>query len=134
MIKINLKKTLFLLPLAFMAFTMTGCKSKPVKNVESQAVPSTVQSANEVKDSIIRAGASLGWIIKEKDTSTLQGTLLLRDHVAKIKIPYSKSSYSLIYQGSEKLDYNAEEKTIHSNYNGWIQNLDRNIQLQLSAM
>ncbi len=134
MLKINLKKTLLLLPLLFVTFTMTGCKSQPVKNIESNAVPSTVKSANDVKDAIIRAGSSLGWVITEKDASTLQGTLLLRSHLAKIKIPYSKSSYSLLYQESRNLEFNPEDKTIHSNYNGWIQNLDRNIQIQLSVM
>ena len=71
-------------------------------------------------------------MIKEVDSNTLQGTLMLRKHIAQITIPYSKSNYSLMYKTSENLNYNAEDKTIHKNYNGWIQNLDRAIQVQLT--
>jgi predicted small lipoprotein YifL len=114
--------------------SLSGCGTKPIHDVEQHAVPSNVQSSKQVKDAIIRAGASLGWIIKAKDKNHLEGTLLLRTHVAKISIPYSKDAYSLIYQSSQNLDYNAEDKTIHNNYNGWISNLDKNIQVQLSVM
>jgi len=114
------------------AFLLTGCGAAPVKNVDSNIVPSNVQSAEQVKQAIKRAGTGLGWMIKEVDSNTLQGTLMLRKHIAQITIPYSKSNYSLMYKTSENLNYNAEDKTIHKNYNGWIQNLDRAIQVQLT--
>jgi len=134
MMRFNLKKVALVFSAVLLAVTLTGCKSKPVKNVDAQALPSTVTSASQVKDAIIRAGKTLGWVIKEKDAQTLKGTLSLRKHIAHITIPYSETSYSLLYRGSKNLDYDAEAMTIHSNYNGWISNLDRQIQIQLSAM
>ena len=134
MMRFNLKKVALVFSAMLLAVTLTGCKSKPVKNIDAQALPSTVTSASQVKDAIIRAGRTLGWVVKEKDAQTLEATLILRKHVANITIPYSDTSYSLLYKTSENLGYDAEEKTIHSNYNGWISNLDRQVQLQLSAM
>lgn len=130
----SIKNLFYVFSTLILMLSLSGCGTKPIHDVEQHAVPSTIQSSDQVKDAIIRAGASLGWIIKVQDKNHLTGTLLLRTHVAKISIPYSKDSYSLIYQSSENLDYNPEDKTIHNNYNGWISNLDRNIQVQLSVM
>ncbi len=125
------KKWTSLLGLVAVSFLLTACGVKPVHEVESKIVPSNIKSAAQVKQAIQRAGIGLGWIIKEVDGDTLEGILLLRTHMAKITIPYNKSEYSLLYKSSEKLDYDQEAKTIHSNYNGWIMNLDRAIQVQL---
>ena len=46
-------------------------------------------------------------------------------------IPYSTARYSITYKSSENLQ--AANGTIHKNYNGWIQNLTRGINAQLSA-
>lgn len=125
------KKWTSILALVAASFLLTACGVKPVKNVESKVVPNNIQSSAQVKQAIQRAGRGLGWIIKEVDEDTLEGILLLRTHMAKITIPYSKNEYSLLYKSSEDLDYDGEAKTIHSNYNGWITNLDRAIQVQL---
>jgi hypothetical protein len=125
------KKILSTFSVLATAILLTACGAKPVKNVESNAVPSNIKSAEQVKLAIQRAGTGLGWMIKEKDSHTLEGTLLLRKHIAQITIPYSKTEYSLLYKTSENLSYDQEANTIHNNYNGWIMNLDRAIQLQL---
>ncbi len=125
------KKWTSLLAIVATSFLLTACGGTPVKNVESSAVPNNIKSASDVKKAIQRAGTGLGWMIKEVDGQTLQGTLLLRKHVAQISIPYSKTEYSLLYQSSEELNYDESAKTIHKNYNGWIMNLDRAIQVQL---
>ncbi|MBD3755859.1 MAG: hypothetical protein IE937_09505 [Gammaproteobacteria bacterium] len=120
---------------ALVAFTLTlvGCGAAPVQNYEAQPVPTNIKSAEQVKQAIRRAGANLGWIISE-DGDKLKGTLNLRSHQAVISIPYSTTSYSLIYKNSVNLDYDAEKGTIHKNYNGWMQNLNNRIQVQLSGM
>ncbi|EGV33478.1 putative lipoprotein [Thiorhodococcus drewsii AZ1] len=60
------------------------------------------------------------------------GTLYLRDHMAKVRILYDARRYSIRYQDSSNLKYNPDTKTIHSNYNSWVQNLDNAIRSQLS--
>lgn len=125
------KKLISMFAIAFTALVLTGCNATPVKNVESNTVPSNVKNSSQVKQAIITAGAQLGWMIKEVDSKNLQGTLMLRKHVAQISIPYSAKEYSLVHKASENLKYDAEENTIHKNYNSWIVNLDRAIQVQL---
>lgn len=91
-------------------------------------------SMDNVTKAIIRAGASLGWQMKKVKDGEIIGTLYLRDHMAQVKIPYNTKDYSILYQNSSNLKYDAEANTIHSNYNGWVQNLDRAIQTQLGLI
>ena len=58
-----------------------------------------------------------------------RGTLLLRDHRAVVDIDYTPRTYSIRYKDSSSLDYDGS--SIHKNYNGWIENLDRAIRNRL---
>jgi hypothetical protein len=49
-----------------------------------------------------------------------------------VDIRYDTSSYDITYRDSHNLDYDGEK--IHSNYNGWIQNLDDAIQNELMTL
>jgi len=49
-----------------------------------------------------------------------------------VQIPYSETSYSIQYKSSTNLQESGG-RTIHRNYNGWIQNLNRGINAQLAA-
>jgi hypothetical protein len=61
----------------------------------------------------------------------IKGRLQARDHVAEISIPYSATRYSINYVSS--LNLMASGGQIHKSYNRWVQNLNQNIQLNLSA-
>jgi hypothetical protein len=116
------------------AVSVAGCASVPIHEVDQQAAmnSSGKQLTHEqVKSAIVRAGASLGWQIKDEGPNMLVGTLHLRKHTAVVSIPYSATSYSIKYRSSENLDESGGK--IHKNYNGWIQNLQRGIAAQLSA-
>lgn len=128
------KKWMVILSVIFTSFLLTACGGVPVKDVSSSSVSITVEKKEQVREAIKTAATSLGWIIKDIDSNTLEATLFLRSHVAKVTIPYSAKEYSLLYKSSENLDYDAEKKTIHKNYNSWITNLDRRTQVQLSAL
>ena len=54
-----------------------------------------------------------------------------RAHTAVVEIPYSSSTYSIKYRSSVNLKESGGN--IHKNYNGWIQNLTRGINAQLTA-
>jgi hypothetical protein len=100
----------------------------PVRSDKSSLTMDDVQAA------IKRAGSGLGWVMLEDAPGKMTGTLRLRSHVAVVDVTYSTSTYSVKYRESTNLDYNAEKHTIHSNYNGWIQNLDNAIQRELAAL
>ncbi|KIQ50633.1 lipoprotein, partial [Citrobacter rodentium] len=54
-----------------------------------------------------------------------------RDHVAEVRITYSATRYDIQYESS--LNLLASGGKIHKNYNRWVRNLDKDIQLNLSA-
>jgi hypothetical protein len=112
-----------------------GCPHQAaVYNVydEPVVVVGDKHSPEDVKKAIVRAGSALGWSMKMVEPGKIIGTLHLRKHMAKVEIPYTKSSYSILYMGSDKLNYDGTN--IHSNYNGWIQNLNRGISNQLNLL
>jgi hypothetical protein len=112
-----------------------GCRgSVPVYNVTDAPVAASKPnpSLDEVGKAIQRAGAALGWQMKETKPGQILGTLNLRKHVAVVDVNYSVKSYSIRYKDSTELDYDGGN--IHPNYNGWIQNLDKGIHAQLSTL
>jgi hypothetical protein len=110
-----------------------GCRTVPIYTVDNSPIDmDSKHSLKQVKKAIITAGATLGWKMKSTEKGHLVGTLLLRKHVATVDITFNEKSYSIKYKDSQNLSYDGS--LIHSNYNSWVQNLDRNIQVQLSAM
>ena len=113
---------------------LSGCASVPIMNVKDAVVTSSSGkplSNAEVRSSILRAGAALGWQMKDEGPNMLVGSIKLRDHSAVVEIPYSSSTYSIKYRSSMNLKESGGN--IHKNYNGWIQNLTRGINAQLTA-
>jgi hypothetical protein len=132
-----MKKTTFK-KMAFVAMivlttALIGCRTAPVYNVtEAPVNVSDKATADDIKKAILGAGAGLGWQMKVVEPGHIEGRLFLRKHSAIVDIPYSTNTYSITYKDSTELKYDGS--TIHSNYNGWIQNLDRAIQARLSAL
>lgn len=113
---------------------LAACNAAPIRNVSNAPITAASGKAltdDQVKGAIIRAGAALGWQMKEMGAGKLGATLNLRKHEAVIEIPYSRTGYSITYKSSTGLDESAGN--IHKNYNGWIENLTRGINAQLSA-
>jgi hypothetical protein len=112
-----------------------GCmRCDPVQNVVDQPVVTANGKAlneEQVKAAIIRAGAALGWNVRESGPGLLVATINLRKHQADVEIPYSASKFSITYKSSVNLDASADGQ-IHKNYNGWIQNLTKGITTQLT--
>jgi hypothetical protein len=106
---------------------LAGCRTSEIYNVEEAAL-STPPAAEmmAVENAIKRAGGGLGWQIKRAEADEpghLIGRLPIRSHVAVVDIKHNTQTFSITYKDSTNLDYDAEKGIIHSNYNGWIQNL-----------
>jgi len=109
---------------------ITGCGTGSIYNVQYNKIDNQ-KSTEAVYTAIKEAGQSLGWKITKVKPGVAEGKLYLRTHVAVVRINYSGSAYSINYVSSKNLDYNAEKKKIHTNYNGWIQNLEKAIDVRL---
>jgi hypothetical protein len=131
-----MKKLLFKILLVTIGITaLVGCRTAPVYNVEEASVISSTNkslSMNDVKNAIIRGGASRGWSMKDAGKGHIVGTLHLRKHMAMVDIKYNTKSYSITYKDSEGLNYDGAN--VHQNYNGWVQNLETSINTQMSMM
>ena len=124
-----------MLLLALATATLTACNTlAPISNVDNVTVSTNANrplTSQEVRGAIMRAGAGLGWIMKDDGPNKMTGTLILRTHTAELDIPYSATNYAIQYRSSVNLQ--AGDGKIHRNYNGWVQNLTRGINAQLSA-
>jgi hypothetical protein len=111
---------------------MVGCRTVPILNVKD--APITLPAGQKdsmaaVESAIIRAGNGLGWHMKVEKPGLIVGTLNLRTHTAVVEIPFSTTTYSILYRSSVNLEQQGD--MIHKNYNGWVQNLDQAIRRQL---
>jgi hypothetical protein len=124
---------LAILCLVLTAVSTEGCRSTPVRDLG----PTTIHvraSRNQVKHAILAAGASQGWSMKELYPGAILATLTVRSHLAVVQIDYSSSSFRIRYKDSSNLDYNSMDRTIHSNYNDWVERLNNAIVARVSTI
>lgn len=128
----NLKTWIPLIGLLVLA--LVGCRSNPVYNVSGAPITTSTRdySMSDVRNAIQQAGVSLNWQMKAVKPGLIVGTLYVRDHMAQVEISYDRHTYSILYQDSSNLGYDGVN--IHSNYNGWVQNLSAAINARLSAL
>ena len=117
---------------AVVVLLLAGCRTVDLYNVQNAPGTSKAVSMADVEMAIRRAGQPLGWQITPQGPGKAEGILVLREHRAIVNITYDTKSYSITYKDSSNLQYDG--KWIHSNYNGWIQNLDMAISKQLLAL
>ena len=118
--------------LAAAALIFAGCShNQPIYNVEKAPITGPggkALSMKEVQQAIMRAGTQLGWQMKPERPGRISGQIALRTHLAVVDIEHDAKTYSIKYRDSSNLD--AADGTIHKNYNGWIQNLEKAIRVQ----
>jgi hypothetical protein len=104
--------------------------------IRDAAIPAAVGqnlTMDQVAKGIVAAGAKHGWAMKTERPGHIVGTLLIRSHMAVVDIPYTASSYSIIYKDSSNLNYDAGSKKIHANYSSWVRNLHVSIQREFGG-
>lgn len=123
-----------LLAAAFVAFAGCGT-TQPIYNVEKSPIilpPGKTVNMQQVTTAIMRAGAGLGWTMQPEGPGKISGRIALRQHMAVIDVTHDTKSYSITYRDSSNLE--AKDGMIHRNYNGWVQNLDKRIRSELTAL
>jgi hypothetical protein len=109
-----------------------------ISNLRDLTVPTkydgTQFSLEEVRAAIIEGCTARGWSAALKSEGMISASILVRGkHLAQITIPFNSSTYSLLYESSENLDYSASRLTIHRNYNKWVLKLSRTINQKFGA-
>lgn len=100
----------------------------PIIDLEDQPIPDGL-TLDQVKKAIKRGAAVRKWIPKEEGPNAFEATLFNRKYVVKVKITYSRNSYSITYVSSQNMK--AQNGRIHRKYNGWVSNLNNDIQRAL---
>jgi hypothetical protein len=112
---------------------LAGCRSAPIHDVVAAPVVTTKPVTMEaVQTAIVVAGTGLGWRMEPGKAGTVTGVLELRDHRAVVEVTYDTKAYNIKYKDSSNLDYSGT--SIHKNYNGWVENLDKAIRVQLARL
>lgn len=121
----NYKKILVALGVLLL---VTGCTSRPILNIADAPIVTTggkQLTIDQVRDAIVSAGNGQGWTMTPVLPGLVSGRLNLRDHVAVVDVRFTPKAFSIIYKDSTNLHYQGGQ--VHRNYNGWIENLDREI-------
>lgn len=109
---------------------LAGCaRTAPIDNIQTSV--GAGYSETQVKNAIFKAGVEREWIMNEAGRGVIKARQQSRDHVAEVRINYSASGYSITYDNS--LNMQASGGKIHRNYNRWVNNLNKDIQVNLSA-
>lgn len=114
----------FILTLATIFFTSCGSVAK-VYNIEKNTV--VVDSHYTLQEAIILTLESLKWSIEKRTDSTITATYRNKKYFSTIEITYSDNLYSINLLDAKNLDYDASKQTIKGGYNGWIQNIEYQI-------
>ncbi|CAI0784520.1 Uncharacterised protein [Serratia marcescens] len=109
---------------------LVGCaRTAPVDNVHSTV--SAGHSEAQVRSAILKAGAQRQWIMNDAGPGVIKARQQNRNHSAEVRITYSATAYSIDYDSSQNLL--ASQGKIHKNYNRWVRNLDKDIQVSLAT-
>ena len=106
---------------------LAACKTtEPITVTNSTA---SASSSKEVRKAIFVAGASKGWVMKDVNNSTIQGTFVKGPHTAIVDISYDKNTYSI--QPNSKSSLMNSDGKVDKHLNRWIRNLDSAIRRQI---
>jgi hypothetical protein len=116
---------------------LSGCRAGgqvyEVKDAPIQTATGKELSLEQVQKAIIDAGIKQTWIMTPVKPGEMLGEYNVQSHQIHVTIPYTTKSYSILYKDSSNLRYDPVKRTIHVNYQKWIERLDNEIKARLSA-
>ena len=132
-----MKKYCTLLLGVLCAAIIAACSHNTGRTVTLQNIQTPISSHHhysndQIRDAIVQAGLGRKWMMNQISPGVIDAHLDNRKHSAAVRITYSASGYTINYVNSHNLM--AENGQIHRNYNRWVNNLDRDIQIKLSAI
>lgn len=126
-------KRLFPILLIIPAALLLMGAGAPLTNPPPITVPDGL-SQKDVSNALVTALVTRGWIVDSDKDGTIESTLFVRKHMAKISLTYDTRQVVIKYLDSDNLNYleKGGAEFIHRNYHNWIQNITNDIRLQLS--
>jgi hypothetical protein len=122
---------------ALVLIVMIGCRAGgqvyEVKDAPIQTATGKELPLEQVQKAIIDAGIKQTWIMTPVKPGEILGEFNVQSHQIHVTIPYSTKQYSILYKDSSNLRYDPVKRTIHVNYQKWIERLDNEIKARLSG-
>lgn len=122
---------------ALVLVVMIGCRAGgqvyEVKDAPIQTATGKELTLEQVQKAIIDAGIKQTWIMTPVKPGEILGEFNVQSHQIHVTIPYSTKHYSILYKDSSNLRYDPVKRTIHVNYQKWIERLDNEIKARLSG-
>jgi hypothetical protein len=122
---------------ALVLVVMIGCRAGgqvyEVKDAPIQTATGKELTLEQVQKAIIDAGIKQTWIMTPVKPGEILGEFNVQSHQIHVTIPYSTKQYSILYKDSSNLRYDPVKRTIHVNYQKWIERLDNEIKARLSG-
>lgn len=116
---------------------LIGCRAGgqvyEVKDAPIQTATGKELSLEQVQKAIIDAGIKQTWIMTPVKPGEMLGEYNVQSHQIHVTIPYTTKNYSILYKDSSNLRYDPVKRTIHVNYQKWIERLDNEIKARLGA-
>jgi uncharacterized lipoprotein YehR (DUF1307 family) len=133
-----MKQTLWTcLVASVLVVAVIGCRAGgqvyEVKDAPIQTASGKELTLEQVQKAIIDAGIKQTWIMTPVKPGEMLGEFNVQSHQIHVTIPYTTKNYSILYKDSSNLRYDPVKRTIHVNYQKWIERLDNEIKARLSA-
>lgn len=131
------------LPLAALAMlALVGCRTAvPIETVSAESYGSSTYAEadkltlRDYEKAIVRAGANRGWAMRPVGAGKLEATNVVRDkHTVVVDIAFDTETFSIDYKDSKNMDWNPTARTIHPNYNSWVELLEADIKTEIQRM
>ena len=118
-----------------LCLTSVGCrKGVPITEPGNPSISAYGKfTKTQVRDAILRGGSNIGWQMREEVPGVVLGTWNARSNSVTVKIPYSEKEYTIKYHSSENM-LDGGDGTIHTNYNRWVDHLNRNITAEIGKI
>lgn len=138
-----MKKMRLTLPLAALAMlALVGCRTAvPIESVNAESYGSIAYAEagaltlRDYEKAIVRAGANRGWTMRPIGTGKLEATNNIRNkHTVVVDIAFNTETFSIDYKDSTNMDWNPTTRTIHPNYNSWLELLEADIKTEIQRM
>jgi hypothetical protein len=101
---------------------LTACGPARLYDVSATAFSEPKTGQEERSEQIKRAGAGLGWTMKDAGPGRLTATLVHGEQRAAVDINFDQTSFAIVYADSAGLHYDGTH--IDSDYNDWVEHLE----------
>lgn len=130
---------IFTLPVMALLLSFSSVEARPRVALVYEPEPIAVEgkSLGQVKKGIRKVLFQRNWKMKEVKKGLIRATYYKSSKRttlrAVVNIHYTKKSISIKYYGSEGFSYNKSAGTIHTRFNSWVKNVEKDMRVHFGA-